>query len=244
MTMFTTFTEQFRKQDITLFSDFIGDAAPFGITSTGTTALSGAAFSSTNISSVSADQPLGTVALTLTSTTNAVAGIYPAIGIYPSAAIAAGGNVNRDFRVGRGEIDLEVRLFAAGASAAAITTVGIGEPIDAASGKPVGTEFVGFYAYGDETYWTACIVTGSTIRRSVVTTVLRTSWNVLRVVLDEQGDRAKCYANGRLVATFDGQLSKTAGILPHAEIRNRGQTPAAGETFTADYMMLRLKANR
>lgn len=241
MTMFTAFTEQFRKQDICLFSDFIADAAPFGITSTATTGLSSASYSNTNYDTASAKQPFGVLTMSLTTTTNLVGGIYPAIGVYPSAPIAAGGNVDRTFRVGRGEIDFECRLRTLTTDANAITTHGIGLPIDASG---IATHFVGFYAYGNEANWTAVLVSNSTVVRSVATNIPKGAFAEFRVFLNADASRSKVYANGALVATFDGQLSKTAGLLPHIEIRNKTQTAAAAQFVECDYMMVKLKANR
>lgn len=241
MTMFTAFTEQFRKQDICLYTECIGDVAPFGITSTATTALSSVSFSNTNTDITTVKQPLGTAILGLTTTTNLVAGIYPAIGIYPAAAIAAGGNVNRDFRVGRGEIDFECRLKTVASDSNVIITLGIGLPID---GAGIATHFVGFYAYGNDLNWTAVLVSNSAVVRSVATSISKSAYTEFRVFLNADASRAKLYANGALVATFDGQLSKTAGLLPHIEIRNKTQTAAASQTVEIDYMMTKLKANR
>lgn len=241
MTMFTSFTEQFSKQDICLFSDFIGDTAPFGATSTATTGLSSFSFSNTNTDTATPKQPLGTMLMTLTTTTNVVGGIFPAIGVYPAPSIAAGGNVNRDFRVGRGEIDFECRVKSAANDANAIITFGIGLPSDAAA---IATHFVGFYAYGNEANWTAVLVSNSVVVKSVATTVPKTSYSDFRVYLNSSGNRAKLWANGAVVGNFDGQLSTSAGLLPHIEIRNKTQTPASNQSVEADYMMVKLKANR
>jgi hypothetical protein len=245
MTAFTAFTEQFRKQDICLFSDFIADTAPFGIVPTATTTLCSFGFSNTNRDATQAKQPLGTITMTLPSGANSVVGVYPAIGIYPAASIAAGGNVNRDVRVGRGEIDFEARLRSAAAGANTIVTFGIGLPSNSAP-PAVATDFVGFYAFGNETNWTAALVIGSTVIRSVTTTLDKGAMHDFRVFLDYDANRSKLYANGALVATFDGQLPTTTGLLPHIEIRDRTQAGSGvvNESVECDYMLVKLKANR
>jgi hypothetical protein len=243
MTQFAMFTEQFRKQDICLFSDFIGDTAPFGVVSAATTSLSSATFSNGNTDSTQANQPLGSMTMTLTASANAVAVIHPAIGVYPAAAIPAGGAVNRDFRVGRGEIDFEARVRTAANISTVICTVGIGLPTDTAA---IAADFVGFSAFGNATNWTAALVIGSTTVRSVVTNVPKDKYAHFRVFLDADANRAKLYANGTLVATFEGQLPTTTGLLPHIEIRDRTQagSTTAGQSIEADYMLVKLKANR
>jgi hypothetical protein len=245
MTMFTAFTEQFRKQDICLFSDFIGDTSPLGIVPTATTALSTFSFSNTNWDVTSANQPLGTISLNVPSAANAVASIFPAIGVYPAASIAAGGSVNRDFRVGRGEIDFEARVKTASNNANIIVTFGIGNPSNAAP-PVIATDFVGFHAFGGDSVWTASLVVNSVVVRSVVTTINKQIFADFRVFVDSDANRCKLYANGSLVATFDGQLSTTAGLLPHIEIRDRTQTGslAIAQSVEADYMLVKLKANR
>jgi len=245
MTMFTAFTEQFRKQDICLFSDFIGDTAPFGIVPTATTALSTFLFSNTNIDTQQSNQPLGTMTMTVPSAANAVAGVYPAIGVYPASTIAAGGAVNRDFRVGRGEIDFEARLKTVSNNANIIVTFGIGIPSDAAP-PVVAVNFVGFYAFGDQANWTAALVVNSTVVRSAATNIPKDRFADFRVFLDADANRAKVYANGSLVATFDGQLPTNSGLLPHIEIRDRTQTGslAVAQSVESDYMLVKLKAPR
>lgn len=244
MTAFTAFTEQFRKQDICLFSDFIGDTAPFGVVPSATTTLSTFSFSNTNSDTSQANQPLGTVTLTVPSAANSAPAVYPAIGVYTAASIAAGGSVNRDFRVGRGEIDFEARLKSAASNANIIVTFGLGLPSDTAG--VVATNFVGFYAFGNETNWTAALVSNAAIVRSVATTIPKGSFADFRVFLDSDGNRAKLYANGALVATFDGQVSTTTGVLPHIEIRDRTQTGSlvSAQSVEIDYMLVKLKANR
>ena len=248
MTMFTAFTEQFRKQDVCLFSDFFGDSSPFGIVPTATTFLSTAAFSNINTDVSQTSKPLGTVTLSVPSSSNSVPGVYPAIGVYPAAAIPAGGVVNRDFRVGRGEIDFEARVKSAATDPDIIVTVGIGLPTNAAP-PAVATDFVGFYAFGDlggGQTWTAALVVNSTVVRSVTTTLPIAQFTDFRVFLNEDANRAKCYANGALIATFDGQLPTTTGLLPHIEVRDRNQAGSGGggQNVVADYMMVKLKANR
>lgn len=245
MTMFTAFTEQFRKQDICLFSDFIAETAPFGVVPTATTQLSIFSFSNTNIDTQQSNQPLGTMTMTVPSAANAVAGVYPAIGVYPAAAIAAGGDVNRDFRVGRGEIDFEARLKTVSNNANIIVTFGIGLPSNAAP-PVIAADFVGFYAFGDQANWTAAMVIGSTVVRTVATSLNKNIFYDFRVFLDHDANRAKCYANGALVATFDGQLPTNSGLLPHIEVRDRTQTGslATAQSVEADYMLVKLKAPR
>jgi hypothetical protein len=245
MTMFTAFTEQFRKQDICLFSDFIAETAPFGVVPTATTALSSFSFSNTNIDTQQSNQPLGTMTMTVPSSANAVAGVFPAIGVYPASTIAAGGAVNRDFRVGRGEIDFEARLKTLANNANIIVTFGIGLPSDAAP-PAVATDFVGFYAFGNETNWTAAMIIGSTVVRSVATNIPKDRFADFRVFLDGDANRATVYANGRIVANFDGQLPRTSGLLPHIEIRDRTQTGSlvVAQSVEADYMLVKLKAPR
>lgn len=252
MTMFTTFSEQFRKQDICLFTECIGDIAPFGFVSAATTSLGLAAFSNTNTDTSSVSQPNGWVGVSMTGTTNNVPAVYPRVGIYPAAGIPAGGAVNRDFRVGRGEIDLEVRVRGmspqgVGGGATSITTVGVGSTSD--TNLTVATSFVGFFAWAtDFSVWTAGIVVNSVLVRSVVTTISSTqTWTVLRVVVNEKANRHKLYADGKLIATFDGQLDTTAGLLPHVEMADRTVANTSGSTqrgFQVDYMMLKMKAQR
>lgn len=252
MTMFTNFSEQFRKQDICLFTECIGDIAPFGFVSAATTGLGGTAFTNTNTDATSASQPNGWVAVNMTATANAVPAVYPRVGIYPAAGIPAGGAVNRDFRVGRGEIDLEVRVrgmspLSVGGGATSITTVGVGSTSDTAS--TVATSFVGFFAWAtDNSVWTAGIVVNSVLVRSVATTISSTNtWTVLRVVVNEKANRHKLYADGKLIATFDGQLDTTAGLLPHVEMADRTLANTGGSAaraFQVDYMMLKMKAQR
>jgi hypothetical protein len=244
MTMFTAFTEQFRKQDICLFTECIGDVAPLATVSTATTALSTVGFSNGNADSTQTEQPLGILTMTLTSTTNAVAGIKPSIGLFPAAPISAGGNVNREFRVGRGEIDMEARVKASVSDANCIVTVGLCNPSDSA--KPtIAAEFVGFYAWGGDSTWTAAFVTGSTTVRAVATTIpVASRYTVFRVFTSLKGDRHKVYADGKLIATFDGQLSTSSGILPSVELRNRNDAGVSNQTASIDYFMVKLKANR
>ncbi len=244
MTMFTAFTEQFRKQDICLFSDFIGDTAPLGVVPTATTQVSIFSFSNTNTDTQQPNQPLGTMTMTVPSAANSAVGVYPAIGVYPAAPIAAGGSVNRDFRVGRGEIDFEARLKSVANNANVCVTFGIGLPTD--TGGIAATHLAGFYAFGTDSNWTAALIVNGSIVRSVATSVSKTVFSDFRVFLDADANRAKLYANGTLVATFDGQLPTNAGLLPHIEIRDRTQTGslASAQSVEADYMLVKLKANR
>lgn len=245
MTMFTAFTESFRKQDICLYTECIGDVAPFGIVPNATTTLPTIAYSNGNTDAGNTKQPLGTMTMTLPSTANAVALIYPACGIYPAAAIPAGGNVDRSFRLGRGEVDVEARLKTPSTNANIIVTFGIGLPSDAAP-PAVANDFVGFYAFGNQSTWTAALVLGSTVIRSAATTLDKGLMHELRVFLDYDANRTKLYANGNLIATFDGQLPTTTGLLPHIEIRDRTQTGSLAtlQSVETDYFMVKLKANR
>ena len=110
----------------------------------------------------------------------------------------------------------------------------------------VATDFVGFYAFGNQTNWTAALVVNSTVVRSVATGIPKDQFADFRVFLDKDANRAKCYANGALVATFDGQLPTTTGLLPHIEIRDRTQTGSLSpaQSVDVDYMMVKLKAPR
>lgn len=247
MTMFTAFTEQFRKQDICLFSDFISDAAPFGVVTAATTGLGTVSFSNGNTDASQANQPLGIMTITTTGTLNVVAGVYPFIGVYPTPSATAGGTVNRDFRVGRGEIDFEARLRNITTGPNIVVTAGIGLPNDSAA-PTIAADFVGFYAFGGDTTWKAALVIGGVTQRSVDTNLAKTGFHDFRVFLDADANRSAVWANGRKIANFDGQLPNTTGLLPHIEIRDKAASATgsvlAAQSVDVDYMLVKLKAPR
>jgi hypothetical protein len=245
MTMFTAFTEQFRKQDICLFSDFVSESAPFGVVTAATTGLGTVSFSNGNTDTTQANQPLGIMTLTSTGTLNVVAAIYPFIGVYPSVAATGGGTVTRDFRVGRGEIDFEARLRTVSSGANILVTAGIGLPNDVAP-PSIAADFVGFYAFGDQATWKAALVIGGVTQRSVETNLSKSGFHDFRVFLDADANRATVWANGQRIAIFDGQLPTTTGLLPHIEVRDKLQTGSvlAAQSAEIDYMLVKLKAPR
>lgn len=242
MTMFSTFQGSFRKQDVTLFTDCVGEVAPFGISLLNTSVLSDSTFSNKNTDASDVVNPLGTVVLQ-TPSSAITAGTYAAIGIYPAAPVT--GAVNRDFRVGRGEVEIEARVKSAASVAASVSTVGIGLcHNDATAG--LAREFVGFIVAGNETEWKAVAVSNYVTVRTVTTTVPKSKFSVLRVVLSDDATRAKCYANGKLVASFVTPMDKTLGLLPAVEIRDRasGGSAVSGQSIEVDYVLARFEANR
>lgn len=242
MTMFSTFQGSFRKQDVTLFTDCVGDVAPFGISLLNTSTLSTTTYSSKNTDSADVVNPLGTVSIQ-TPDVAITAGTYAAIGIYPAAPVT--GSVNRDFRVGRGEVEIEARVKSGATQASIAQTVGIGLcHNDGTAG--FAREFVGFCLVGTDSDWKAIVVSNYVTVRTVSATAPKGKFNVLRVVLSDDATRAKCYANGKLVASFVTPMDKTLGLLPAVETRDRtsGGTAIAAQSMEVDYVLARFEANR
>ena len=239
MTMFQNFTGTFRKQDITLFSDFVANLSPFGAAVS--TAIGTSAATAGQVSNSNADEH-GKITFGTTSATSA--GVFGFSGIYMAQTEAsAGAGVTRDYRLGNGEIDVSARVLKTSGTLNHLLIVGLANASYDAVNRPA-EHFAGWHARSDAGVWSIGVNNG-TSSISMETTVPTESYAELRVVVSPDAKFASFYGNGTLVKTLVFDLSKTAAVLPCVEMKDKvsGGSGVAG-TVKVDWFMVTQQVRR
>jgi hypothetical protein len=233
MTQFTNFIDDFSKQNITLFADFISDALPFSfnkstVSGTGTVTNSTAA-------------ACGVASLGLQATTSA--GLFFYTGIYMASAVADGVAVDKTYRLGTGMVDVTARCSASQSVATHIHVVGISS-IDRDTNARPGLDFVGFFSLGGDSAWSVAVINNGSVV-SFPTTQLKGTTAILRTVVNKNADSAEFYINGSLIRKIDTPMRTTVGMVPCIEIKDitSGGSATTG-AMTADYFMVQQQVAR
>ena len=232
MTLLHTFTDRIPKDRLTLFSDFISSAKPFGIVRS-----NNGIGVPTDVYSNGNSDDLGSVTCKLA--TGSSAGVYQRIGIYQTADQT--GFLNKDWVLLDGEYSVECRVkTTVHPSAACIVTCGYAVNFDAAVMNGAY-----FYHTNGQTTWRAAVSAGSAIIRQIDTGVPVSSYQVLRVESLDGGRVFQFFANGRRVwkavdpeVRAEIAVNPAAHPMPHVEIIDRVIGGGGRENeFVADYMM-------
>ena len=238
MTIFTNFSGQFAKNDITFFGDFISDYSPFN-------AAKSAVLGGMSLSNDNSTASLGKSTISFSSTTSGTTFGYAGIYLSPSQT-SDGAALTRDFRFGNGEVEIQSRLAVGTVSSAAthMTTFGFSTADYGTSTLPA-QNFAGFFALGNaSTLSYGVVVDGvaSTFSTSIPT---KGSFCELRVLVSQKADYVEFHANGKLLRKIQGKLSTTASVLPCVEIKDTtsGGTGIAYSTIV-DWMLVRANVLR
>lgn len=232
MTLLHTFTDRIPKNQLTLFTDFVSSAKPFGIVKS-----SNAIGTPTDVYSNDNLGVLGTVTCTLATGTSGA--LYQRIGIYQTAD-QSGTIITRSWDLTRGDYAMEARLkTSVHPSAACLMTCGY--TLNHNTVLQVGAYF--YHANGQNT-WRAAISSDNAIVSEIDTGVPVSQYQTLRVVSTNGARKFEFFANGRRVWKSVDQLVRneivgTASFpMPCIEIRDRvAGGGGRANSFTADYMM-------
>lgn len=238
MTLFHTFTDRIPKNRLTLFTDFISSAKPFGIVKSSNATIG----VPTDVYSNENSDCLGTVTCTIGSGTSG--SVYAnRIGIYQSVD-QAGTTINRLWDIRNGEYEIEARVkTSVHPSADCIMTCGF--TLNHNTALESGAYF---YHLNGQTTWRAAVsagtaVPGQNILAEFNTGVSVADWQTLRVESTKSATNFQFFVNGQRVWKWVGndvadRASASSFAMPCVEIRDRvaggGGRP---NSFTADYMM-------
>ena len=231
MTLFHTFTDRIPKDRLTLFSDFISEARPFGIVRSN----NGIGVPTDSYSNGNSDV-LGTVTCTLA--TGSAAGVFQRIGIYQTADQE--GFLVKNWSLLNGEYAVEGRVkTSVHPSAACIVTCGYSVNFDTL--VQTGAYF---YHLNGQATWKAAVSAGSAVIREFETGVPVTEYSTLRVESLDGARVFQFYIDGRRVwKSVDARvrndlISAFARPMPNIEIIDRVSGGGGRENaFLADYMM-------
>lgn len=231
MTLLHTFTDRIPKDRLTLFSDFISEASPFGIVRSS----NGIGTPTDSYSNGNSDV-LGTVTCTLS--TGSAAGVYQRIGIYQTADQT--GFLVKNWSLMNGEYAVEGRLkTSVHQSAACIVTCGYSVNFDTSVQNGAY-----FYHMNGQSTWKAAVSAGGSVIREFETGVPVTEYSTLRVESLDGARVFQFYIDGRRVwksvdaGVRDEMIALFARPMPNIEIVDRvsGGGGRANSVF-ADYMM-------
>jgi hypothetical protein len=212
MTMFTTFTGMNSMPDVCLFSDFITSTAPFN------TAVSSALGAAT-VDNSNSTNVLGKAQISIASATSA--GVFQYAGIYMAPAqTAAGAALTRNFRLGKGEVDIYGSGITLGTSAAAghMTSFGVSTG-DYSTATVPATDFAGFFVTGPKTNWCYGVVINSVLT-SFDTTLPKVQPQSFQVIISKNASKTSFIANGKDLGSIDAQLRTSAAVLPAFEVKD------------------------
>lgn len=248
MTILQSFTDYFPKSRLTLFSDFISSAKPFGIVKSNNATIG----VPTDVYSNGNSNALGSVTCTLGSGTSGAV-FANRIGIY-QVADQAGSIITRAWDIRNGNYAVEARLSTSvHPSQANIMTCGFS--LNHNEYLEVGAYF---YHLNGQSTWKAAVSAGSVttgagsqnIIREFETGIPVSQYQILRVESSNAGRRFEFFANGREIWKWLGNdvADKAAGsafAMPCIELRDRvaggGGRP---NSFIVDYMMTQEEMNR
>lgn len=220
------------KSSVDLFSDFVSDASPFGI-STGTVANVGS--SSYTFSDNIADA-FGLINLQLSGTQSARIGIY--------AAQADTANVNRARKITDGAFDFECRIGITTAVTLQRTIVGFAITHGPASTTLILQDGAAFVAKGSGGNWFA-VTAADNVMSEVETAYSAGSMRDLRIITNSAGTEVRFYIGGNLVRTADVTWDTTQSLAWGVEMRDKA-TGGSGSNGLAvvDFMRLRIPISR
>lgn len=243
MTLIQTFTDSFAKDNLVFFSDFIGDAKPFGIVRTsnaiGTPTI---AFANDN-----SDGSLGT--LTATTPTGTPGGaIYARAGVYQSVDLT-GSLISRSWDIGKGEYEMEARLKSSMDRGTYLLTCGYSLNHNTTN-TAVAEAGAFFYHYGNQTTWRAAVMANYVTLKEIDTGVSCKSFAVLRVQSLLNGTKFNFYVNDMLVMKWIGAdvaaaATASSRSMPCIELRDRTAGGSGfSQSFIADYMLTKERLER
>lgn len=232
MTLLHTFTDRIPKDKLTLFTDFIGSAKPFGIVKS-----SNAIGTPTDVYSNGNSDFLGSVECMLATGTSA--GLYQRIGIYQTAD-QSGAIITRAWDLTRGEYAMEARLkTSVHPSQACLMTCGY-----TLNHNTVLQNGAYFYHTNAQSTWRAAVSAENAIVREFDTGLSVDRYRTLRVVSLDNASAFEFYIDGRRVwKSVDSNvrneiIASAAFPMPCIEIRDRvAGGGGRNNSFTADYMM-------
>lgn len=232
MTLLHTFTDRIPKNQLTLFTDFVSSAKPFGIVRS-----SNAIGTPTDVYSNGNSEDLGSVVCTLAAGTSA--GLYQRIGIYQTAD-QSGAIITRAWSLANGDYAMEARVkTSVHPSAACIVTCGF-----TLNHNTVLQNGAYFYHSNGQSTWRAAVSADNAIVREFDTRVAVDSYQTLRVVSLDRARAFEFYINGKRVwksvdaAVRNEIVASSVYPMPCIEIRDRVSGGGGRQnSFTADYMM-------
>lgn len=245
MTMLTTFTGQFKKNDTTFFADFIGDASPFSVIKSTDTVVS---YSNTNRLN---EGVIGTVSVTTPSSSGG-ASTYNFGGVYLSSGTTT---VDTAFCLGRGETEIECRMRMAASDPDIEITIGFGIGHNTAD-NGISNNFVGFHSNcGDSKGIIKLVVVEDRVTKFSTTISgvpsQESVFNTYSVMVNDKADNIVATINGKVVATIPYKIRLAASgtpinYTPSIELRDRngagsGLTNASMEI---DYIRVSARTNR
>jgi hypothetical protein len=234
MTLLHTFTDRIPKDRLTLITDFIAGAKPFGIVKS-----SNAIGTPTDVYSNDNSDVLGRVTCTLATGTGAGAGVFQRIGIYQTADQSAS-IISRAWSLLKGDYAMEARLkTTVHPSAGCIVTCGY-----TLNHNTLLQNGAYFYHTNGQSTWRAAVSAENAIVREMDTGVSVEQYRTLRVVSLDRARAFEFYIDGRRVwKSVDFNIRneiESAGAYPMPCIEIRDRVAGGGgrdNSFTADYMM-------
>ena len=231
MTLLQTFTDRIPKDRLTMFTDFIADAKPFGIVKS-----NNAIGTPTDVYSNGNSDDLGSVTCTLATGTSG--SLYQRIGIYQNTDQTT--TLTRSWTLLNGEYAVESRLkTSVNATAACLMTFGY-----TLNHNTVLQNGAYFYHTNGQSTWRAAVSAENAIVREFDTGLSVDQYRTLRVVSLDNASAFEFYIDGRRVWKSVDQnvrneiIAASAYPMPCIEIRDRvAGGGGRANSFTADYLM-------
>lgn len=219
------------KTSVDLFSDFVNDPSPFGI-STGTAGNPG----SSSYTFTDDETSFGRINLSLSGTQGARIGVY--------AAQADTSTVNRARKITDGASDFECRMSIVTAVTLQRTIVGLVVTHGPPSTTLIIQDGAAFVAKGASGNWFA-VTAASNVMSEVETAYTSASMRNLRITTNAAGTEVRFYIDGNLVRTADVTWDTESSLAWGIEMRDKA-TGGSGTSglATADFMRLRLPISR
>ena len=238
MTMFSTFSGVFPMSDVCLFSDFITSYAPFNVATDGT-------LGTTLVDNTNDNNALGKASISTPNTTSA--GVHAYAGIYMAPAQSApAAALTRNFRLGKGEVDIYGSSVVGPnvGSAALQCSFGVSTANYSTALIPA-TDFAGFFVNGTKTYWCYGVVINSVLT-SFDTTLVKVAPNNFQVIISKNASQTTFIANGKILGAINAQLRTSAAVLPAFEVKDctLGGTANGPNTATIDQLTVRMRIER
>lgn len=237
MTMFSTFSGVFPMSDVCLFSDFITSYAPFNAATDGT-------LGTTTVDNSNSSNLLGKAQIFIASATSG--SVFQYAGVYMAPAQAsAGAALTRNFRLGRGEVDIYGSGIALSSSAAAghMTSFGVSTGNYTTATVPA-TDFAGFYVTGPMTNWCYGVVINSVLTK-FDTTLPKLQPQSFQVIISKNGSQTTFIANGKILGAISAQLSTSAAVVPAFEVKDIVSGGSGSALFgVIDQLTVRMRTER